>query len=348
MKRYTLFLLFTFVSLFSAQAADKIKIGVIAPYSGNLAFIGESAKNSVLLAQEKIKNSPVQYEFLFEDSRGEAKQTVLGAQKLLAVDKVDYIISLFTESTIVSNLMSKYPNTVNINISWEEDNAKGLNNFMYCTPTTALAERMADELSKRDLNKIAILYVKTKGDEEILQRFEEAAADRRLTITSKEGFSYDSKDFRSMIAKAEYNDPNIYLLITLPPHLELIAKQIKDLHIQKPVTNFANIENSSSKDLFEGCWFVSTANANEAFKKKYEERFKNHFIESATNPYDVVLFIDQLSQKGKLPASDFIQKLTNLKFTGLLGSTSFSSEGVSQTAASVKKIEKGQVVQFHQ
>ncbi len=66
---------------------DPIKVGVIAPFSGPFADYGESVRAGILAAGT---SSDIQ--FIFEDEKCEAKDTVTAFQKLTSIDRVHFIL----------------------------------------------------------------------------------------------------------------------------------------------------------------------------------------------------------------------------------------------------------------
>ena len=79
-------------SLGAAEAAETIKIGLLAPLTGFAAADGLSVKNSVDLAVEKVNKQGgllgKKVELVTYDDRADAKDAVALAQKLIQQDKV--------------------------------------------------------------------------------------------------------------------------------------------------------------------------------------------------------------------------------------------------------------------
>ena len=80
------------VAFATANAAEMIKIGLLAPLTGFAAADGASVKNSVDLAVEKINKAGgllgKKVELVTYDDRADAKEAVALAQKLIQQDKV--------------------------------------------------------------------------------------------------------------------------------------------------------------------------------------------------------------------------------------------------------------------
>lgn len=77
------------------SASSVARIGVILPLTGQYAFIGESDRKAMLLAQEDLGSS---VELYFEDDGYDAKTAVSAYQKLRAVDHIDAVVVLSAPS----------------------------------------------------------------------------------------------------------------------------------------------------------------------------------------------------------------------------------------------------------
>ena len=84
----------------SGSKSDSIKIGGIAPLSGNVAVYGVECKNGIDLAVEEINaagginGKPL--EFICEDDEGDSAKSVNAYKKLVTKDKIRIIIGSLT------------------------------------------------------------------------------------------------------------------------------------------------------------------------------------------------------------------------------------------------------------
>ncbi len=84
-------------------SVEPIKIGMIAPMTGDLAFMGEGIRDAIVLANENTENTKYEYEVIVEDDQLDAKMSASAANKLISVDKVDAII---TFSSVTGNVVA--------------------------------------------------------------------------------------------------------------------------------------------------------------------------------------------------------------------------------------------------
>jgi branched-chain amino acid transport system substrate-binding protein len=105
MKRWILIIVAIVVVILIAVIINKpkdssaIKIGFIGALSGDLAALGDEAKNSTLLAVKEINEAGGidgrQVEVIFEDGKCTGVNAVSATKKLIEVDKVGIIFLSF-------------------------------------------------------------------------------------------------------------------------------------------------------------------------------------------------------------------------------------------------------------
>ena len=95
---FSILLVFIFTFNFKALSAEKIKIGLLIPVTGEYGKIGESVINSVRLALNSINDNKI--EILPRDTRSDPSTTLKIARELYEKDGVKIIIGpLFNSST---------------------------------------------------------------------------------------------------------------------------------------------------------------------------------------------------------------------------------------------------------
>src|SRR4051812_44226626 len=70
-----------------------IKIGITLPLTGDVARLGESVKNSLILAKSDLPATKYNYELVFEDDQFKPALGVTTANKLINIDKVSALVS---------------------------------------------------------------------------------------------------------------------------------------------------------------------------------------------------------------------------------------------------------------
>jgi branched-chain amino acid transport system substrate-binding protein len=146
----------------TAAAADTIKVGVLAPFSGPMATWGQQFKNAmdVYVAQHGTKAGPHTIEFIYKDAGfGSPEVAKALAQELLVKDKVNYLAGfVFTpDAMAVAPLINKSKTpTVIFNAGLSEIPAKSPYFVRVGFTLGQVAVPMAEWAWNQGMRKIAI------------------------------------------------------------------------------------------------------------------------------------------------------------------------------------------------
>ena len=142
------------------QAENKptVKIGVIMSFTGAEPEGANNAKNALLYVNDnKLNNSPINYELIFEDSRGEPAKGITVAKKLIDYDDVDVI---FSNISAVSKSISPYidaSKVVHIAFSSDKETSKGDTSFVFWISAEEYADKMYKLLKKFKTKDVAAI-----------------------------------------------------------------------------------------------------------------------------------------------------------------------------------------------
>jgi len=323
-----------------------VKIGVILPLSGSSAFMGEAAKNAVLLAQEKLTDTKFNYELVFEDDQLETKFTSNAITKLINVDRVDAVISFSSGSGNVVAPMTQNNKTLHVGIASDSNIAKGEYNFIHWTPPASEAEKWVEEVQKRGYKKVAFLGMNQQGLIAVLDAVKSEIKGTNIQLVNEQLFNMGTKDFKVIIEKAKQANPDIVLIQCFSPDLEIFAKQYQELGIEIPLTSIEAFEFSEQMELFEGRWYIqgaeNTPNFNTAFQGKYNDdpQLGSAFGYDAFN-----LIVEAYERAGSIDNQKAINQMNQIKdFPSAVGLISVGKDGIVWSEAVVREIRNGKPV----
>lgn len=314
-----------FVVLNLAQQKGTIKIGATLPLTGNLAFIGESNRDSMLLAKERLASKKYNYEVIFEDDQLKPDTAAKTTTKLISVDKVNAIVSLTSGIGNVVGPIAEQNKVVHMGIASDPNVANGVYNFIHWTPPAEEARVWVAEAQKRGIKKFAILELNQQGVAAIIGAVKNEIEGKDMQIVADEKFNFGDRDFRTIILKAKQANPDIYLVEGFSPEIELLVKQIGELGITTPLTSIEAFEISDQPELFEGHWYVNAADPTGLFIDEYKAKYARTPQLGAANVYDSILLLAEAFENagdGKtVPSSGaVVDALFNIKdFNGALG-----------------------------
>jgi len=330
-------------------SAKSIKIGVVAPLTGDLAFIGEGIRDSILLAKENLGDTQYTYELIFEDDQLDSKMSASAANKLISVDKVDAIVSFGSGPGNVISPIAEQNKVVHFGIATDPVVAKGEYNFIHWTPLAEENRVFVAELQRRGIKKLGIFESNAQGANALIADLKEKLKGTDIEIVTEQIFNSGERDFRSIIAKAKDSGAQIYMLMAFSPELEVLGKQIKEAGINTPLTSVECFELSDQVDIFEGEWYVNSADPTKDFTDKFAAKTSKNLTMGAANAYDIINLVVAATEKVKSsekPTPEQIAKeMTTIKnFSGALGNLSVNEDGIVISNAAVRMIKDGKPV----
>ena len=343
-----LFVAFVITNTNSSRGDNVIKIGIAVPLTGTQGFVGEGIRDAVLLAQKKLGNTKYKYDFVFEDVQVDPKMAASAAQKLINIDKVDAIIDAYAPIGNTIAPIAEKAKVVHINIAFDPRAAVGEYNFIdFTTPDTSV-KAFLGEMKSRGLTKLGVFRLNNPGIMAVYNSMVKLSADYGVSIVSDEQFQSGERDFRDIIAKESKSKVDIYALLSIPPELDILAKQAKELGI-KNQSSVIYFELSPNKSLYEGLWSVGFGGVDSSFEKEYKDTYKRELAYGAPNSYDSVNIIVRAAEaytgKGKPTATFIADEMMNLKgLSGVLGELNINSDGIIDSAVQVKIVKDGVLV----
>ena len=288
-----------------------IKVGVIAPLTGDGATYGEPMRNLIQLAGDEINAAggvagrPLQ--FVFEDDRCNGGAAVSAAQKLVSVDKVDVAIgSACSGATIPAVPVFAGAKIVLESPAASSPDLTGISPYFFrdypsdAAQAVTLAQYFAND---KKWKKVAVLQEQTDYASALRK-----ATDKEFSQfggkTIVEEFAPGITDFRSSLAKLKAANPDALMLClqTTAP-LERVLKQLSELKWKpKIILTDSTIGDPAAMSKFKsqlegaiGAEFgTDPANPkfqhmNEAYKAKYGTEIP--YISYGQTEYDAVYIL---------------------------------------------------------
>jgi ABC-type branched-subunit amino acid transport system substrate-binding protein len=141
------------------------------------------------------------------------------------------------------------------------------------------AAALVDYLVSRNIKKIAICYMQIVAfsicDDEIKKAAEKAG----IEVVDDTHFPPgEITDFRIELLKIKEKNPEIIVLMSLPPEVNIIGHQIKQIGWNVPLTSINSFEQSGEYDLWNGYVSVGSIDLNGKFAKEFYAQYKRQTI----------------------------------------------------------------------
>jgi len=328
----------------TTQNNSSIKIGFIAPLSGDAVSYGELMQNSVKLAVDELNISDGiagrQIEMIYEDGKCNGKDAATAAHKLVNVDKVKYIIGGMCSGEVFGAVPITSPAKVFF-ISFAAGAAKlsGISDyFIRNNPSDALTGSILADYISEQYKTTAIISEQTEYSQGIKDVFATEAEKKGLKIIVSENYLSQSTDFRSELLKIKSTNPDV---VFINPQngkdLTVIAKQARELGI---TSKFASTLVCSDPIIFkagpatEGMVCVNLANLSTDKGKNFLDKYMSayhtlpNFQLYAGAAYDDVYLVAKAISAVGDDSTKVMRYLRSLpSYNGVIGTYSFDENG---------------------
>ena len=304
----------------TAQADSKpvIKIGAILPLSGDLAVWGNSEKQGLILAQENLPTDfKNKYELVFEDSSNANKNIQHIAQKMINVDKVDAIITIFDPAANIVGPMATANKIIHFGQSWFPQYVTDEYNYNVYADMREEARLIADYLAHKGIKKVYLFTVNQTGfigGTDILKHLlEEREIEYRET-----NFNFGQTDFRTDIVKAQSFEAEAYIIGAFAPEADILTKQLKQINGEDIIITGLDLGlNIANKHLYEGSVFGSPAIPENSFLSTYNAKYNDeNYLFGATVGYvsfnAIVHAFENTQTLDKQAIASFLNKDNNI------------------------------------
>ena len=348
-----------------AGAQDAIKIGLLAPLTGQAAADGLSVQNSVKLAVEKVNAEGgvlgKKVELITYDDRADGKEAVALARKLIEQDKVVAVVggSYSTPSRAMAPIFQEekipavYAYAVHPDVT-KAGNFNFRNGFLGMVEGKAAAYTAVKLLKAK---KIALLISDNDFGRTLAEGFKmyiEKYAKGAATITSVQAYPMQEKDFKAYLSKIK--DENVDVIFSSGYYFQTgpVVKQAREMGIKAHIIGEEGADSPKFLEIAgksaEGFVIVTNLNRDDKraqvqnFLKTFETRYKIQPDMVGASAYDAfMIIIDGIKRAKSVKGPDIRGSIATLKdFDGLTGQIKrFTPEGEVVKDVQVQTVKDG-------
>lgn len=260
----------------AANEKPVVKIGAILPLSGDMAIWGNSEKNGLMLALNALpKDTKNQYELVIEDSANTNKNIQHIAQKLVTIDKVDAIITMFDPAANIVGPIASASSILHFGQSWFPKYVTDKYNYNVYVDMEDEAQLIADYLAQEGIQKAYLFTVNQTGfigGTDILKKLlKEQGIEYQET-----NFNFGQTDFRTDIVKAQSFEAEAYIIGAFAPEADILTKQLKQINGEDIIITGLDLGlNIANKNLYDGSVFGSPAIPENSFLNAYKTKYND-------------------------------------------------------------------------
>lgn len=329
------------------KSPDTIRIGMIGPFAGNYAAVGETFQNGALLAVEEIsaQNPGKKIELIVEDGAFDPSKSLSAYKKLTGIDKVDAIIAVDTVST---DAIFKDGVALGIPvIHGGEQSAEPMDdNFIQINPGNYDSEVALGEEVKKDGKQKVVLVT---GNHEVFFKFAKGFKEGYGSPVEEHIVNFTEQDIRTFALKIKASNPDAVAFVITPDLMARFTKTFNELGM-KNVAYYYDADLQFGWDSAIQIVPAETFNSHKVvtignytapdFVTRYEKRFGNKNVLTGNVGYDAVnLLVDNYSDD----KSKWVSKILKSKYEGVSGKISFNDIGVRIPEFKIGTIQGGKL-----
>lgn len=337
---------------------EEIRIGAILPLSGDAALAGLNTKEGIDLAVEHINlNDGIngkKIKVIYEDTQADSKMGVSAVNKLITVDKVDYIIDNSISSVTLAVAPVCEKNEVVLlatGATAPSISDAGDYIFRIWNSDAFEGEEIAKFASNQlNLKKVGILYVNNDYGNGLKEVFKNISNNYNLDVLITEAFSPDETDFRSNLTKLLEKAPDAIYLVGYSKECITIIQQAKELGyrgiwlgttvmLDPTVQNI--IERTNYQLYYPVPFAPDPSDSNiKTFREQFLEKYEKDPPALADVGYDAVVLLKKaLDNINNSTGKTLKNELYKIEYSGASGLIKFDENGDVHKPIEIKSIK---------
>ena len=333
----------------NAMADQIVKIGHVAPLSGQIAHLGKDNENGARLAIEEINKKglviggqKITLQLDVQDDAADPRTATQVAQKLVDDHVVAVVGHLNSGTSIPASKI--YSDAGIVQISPSSTNPvltqQGFKTTYRMVATDAQqGPALANYAVKNmKLKSVAIVDDATAYGQGLANEFEKTAKSLGLKVISHDATNDKAVDFRAILTKIKGENPEAIMYGGMDATGGPFAKQAMQLGMRAKVLagdglcteNLSDLAGTATDNIVcsqAGLALEKMAMGKE-FQAKYEARFHQPILIYAPFTYDAVyVIVDAMKRANSTDPAKLLAKMPGTDYTGIICETTFDSKG---------------------
>ncbi len=325
-----------------------VKIGASYALTGPIASFGIEYRRGLELAADEINNSGgingKKVELIFEDDQGDTTKALQSVNKLINIDKVDYLFTAFSSPSQATAPIAEKNKIIDISSTVDK---VGTGNYVFrdywdMTDQGAATGKATNKEGIKRLGVIALNF----GD---TQDFMTGLKSQTKAQIHEERFNFGDTDFKTQLSKIAAFNPDAILVYGFPgAEATKITQQIVELGLDNKrlfsgstVYIFPFMTKPFATTLVKmgaiDTWYTpdSSNNKSKTFMDTYKTKYNEDVMGDAAYTYDDLYALKAAIEKSGNSASTetIAHNLLQTNLDGAGGTLTFDSKGNSMRHA---------------
>jgi len=354
-------------------AADPIRIGMIYPLSGVMAYDGQSVVSGAKLAAEEINKkggilNGQTIELVVEDGQGLPAQSVAAAEKLINRDKVVALVGALrsTASLAVQPIAEKNKTPMMTVISTAPKLTEGGYKYYFRTcPQEAMLVAVAAKFigTKLGIKRLCYMGPNDEWGRAALDAWTKLMKENGGQLLRGDLVPNTETNFQAYLTRIKSLNPDAVAIQAETLMASMVFKQAKEMGLTMPFIGhgataseeFIKLAGDAAEGVYSMMPYVYTYDSpqNKAFTKAYSKRFPDRGMPDkyAVAGYDgIYVLADAMNKAGKADRESIRMGLTRVDSIRIQGTIKFDAKGQAHPLAFVAQNRKGmpQVIGYQQ
>ncbi len=343
-----------------------VKVAMLFPMSGDVKTFGESSANGAELAFEEARAAGWEIETILGDTKCDAQEAANVGNKVIAQDKVNYILGAVCSSSSIpiseianpAGVLQISPTSTNPQVTINEDGSNKEYIYRACFLDPFQGEvNAAFAMNDLGAQRAAVLYdVGNDYVAGLAQYYKESFEAMGGEVPVFEAYTKEDTDFSALLTKVAEAEVDVLFLPDYYNKVNVIAKQAKERGVEA-ILQGADGWDSSLLDLeaVDGGYFsnhYSPADPRplvQNFISNYETAYGAGPDALAVLAYDAArVLLQAISEAGVDDPAAVRDALQNIEYEGVAGDIVFNDVGDPQKKAAINQVMGGEIkfVQF--
>lgn len=329
-----------------AFAQDPVRIGVVQPLTGPVAYDGNVYVNTVKMvvddmnAKGGVLGRPI--ELVVEDGACNPAQSVNAAEKLVVRDKVVALLGAFcsTSTAATMEVAKKYHIPLITGISTAAQLTEQGNPYFFraVATTPMLGNAFGGELPKAvKAKRFAFLVLNDDWGRSMVASYPKSIEAAGGEIVATEYFQQSELQFLSHITKVKASNPDAIVLAANTQQAAALTKQIRELGITVPLIgegswtsdSYLKLAGAAADGVYGLVEYVYTVKnpINDAFVKEFRAKYKENPTKFAAAAYNAVnIVVDAIKRAGSSDPEKIRDALQKTDYNGIVGNMKFDEK----------------------
>ena len=330
-----------------ATAQETVKIGVIEPLTGSVAYNGLASVNGAKLAVEQRNAAGGvlgrKVELVIEDGQCRPANSVNAAEKLVQRDKVVALQGAFCSSATaaVMPVAEKYKVPFVTGVSSKADlTEKGMQYFFRSAETDRLMSKTFSKIIAEKLQLKSVAYIGVNDDwgRGGVEDFSKDLGALGVKTVMKEYFDHGATDFYTLLTKLKASNADGVFVAAETQDGSILVKQFKEFGLRTKIfgvgswatADFVGLAGEASEGIYAAVPYASSlpGERNKAFVEMYSAAHKEKPGKYGAAGYNALnIMMEALARAGKAEPDAVRDALRKTDYAAPNGRYRFTEKG---------------------